>query len=49
MATNDIPHDRFFKFTHRSMFGTTAPSWITEPGLVYVHKNVYEKYDPIVE
>ena len=47
-ATNGIPHDRFIKFTRRSMFGTPAPLWMTEPGPVYVRKHIRDKYDPIV-
>ena len=48
-ATNEVPHDRFFKFARRSMFSTTAPSWMSEPGPVYVRKHVRDKYDPIVD
>ena len=48
-ATKEVPHDRFFKFARRSMFGTTAPSWMSEPGPVYVRKHVRDKYDPIVD
>ena len=48
-ATNEIPHDRFFKFPRRSMFGTNTPILMTEPGPVYVRKHVRDKYDPVVE
>ena len=48
-ATNEIPHDRFLKFSRRSMFGTRASLWITEPGSVYVRKHVRDKYDPLVD
>ena len=48
-ATNEAPHDRFFKFSRRSMFGTNAPICMTEPGPVYVCKHVRNKYDPVVE
>ena len=48
-ATNEVPHDRFFNFSHCLMFGTNAPIWMTEPGPVYVRKHVRDKYDPVVE
>ena len=48
-ATNEVPHDRFLKFSCRSMFGTNAPIWMTEPGPVHVRKHVQAKYDPVVE
>ena len=38
-ATSEFSHDRFFKFTHRSMFDTTVPTWMSEPGPVYVRKH----------
>ena len=31
------------------MFGTTALSWVSEPGLVYERKHVRDKYDPEVD
>ena len=31
------------------MFGTNAPIWMTEPGPVYVRKQVRDKSDPVVE
>ena len=41
-------HGRFFKFTRRLMFGTTALSLMSEPEPVYVRKYVRDKYNPIV-
>ena len=38
-ATSEVSHDRFFKFTHRSMFDTTVPTRMSEPGPVYVRKH----------
>ena len=39
----------FLKFPRRSMFGTNAPIWMTEPGPLYVRKHIRDKYDPVVE
>ena len=48
-ATNEVPYDRFLKFPRCSMFGTNAPIWMTEPGLVYMRKHVRDKYDSVIE
>ena len=48
-ATNEVLRDRFFKCSRCSMFGTTAFSWMSEPGRVYVRKHVRDKHDPIVD
>ena len=48
-TTNEIPHDRFFKFPRRSTFGMNVSSWILEPGSVYVRKHVRDKNDQLVD
>ena len=34
-ATNETPHERFLKFSRRSMLGGSVPSWLHKPGLFY--------------
>ena len=49
-STNETPHERFFKFSRKSQAGTTLPSWLSNPGIVLMKKNVRQsKYDPLVE
>ena len=49
-TTNETPHDRFFKFTRRSVCGTSNPSWLQPGHPVYVRKFVrHSKTDPLVE
>ena len=38
MASNKVPHDRFFKFTRSSMFGTTVFLLMSAPGRVQGHR-----------
>ena len=49
-ATNCTPHERMFNFQRKSTAGNSVPSWLAQPGPVYVRKHVRNsKYDPIVE
>ena len=49
-ATNETPHERFLGFTRRSSMGSSIPSWLTEPGPVYVKRNVrHSKFEPLVD
>ena len=49
-ATNCTPHERMFNFQRKSTAGNAVPSWLAQPGPVYVRKHVRNsKYDPIVE
>ena len=48
-ATNEISHERFFKFPRHSAIGINVPSWIVEPGSVFVRKHVRDKNDPLVD
>ena len=35
-STNSIPHDRFFQFHRRSMLRKSIPSWLLNPGPVFL-------------
>eukprot|EP00794_Sanderia_malayensis_P013431 gene13431-14811_t len=49
-ATNETPHERFMNFSCRSSTGSSIPSWLTEPGPVYVKQHVRpNKFVPLVE
>ena len=49
-ATNETPHDRFFRFSRRSGTGTSLPSWLRNPGPVFLRRYVRNsKSDPLVE
>ena len=49
-ATNETPHERFLNFSCRSSTGSSIPSWLAEPGPVYVKRHVRNsKFDPLVE
>lgn len=49
-ATNETPHDRFFRFNRRSGCGTTLPLWLRSPGPVFLRRYVRNsKNDPLVE
>ena len=46
-STNSIPHDRFFQFHRRSMLGKSIPSWLLNPGPVFLQNFVRNKGDPL--
>ena len=49
-ATNETLHERFMIFSCRSSTGSSIPSWLAEPGPVYVKRHVrHSKFDPLVE
>ena len=49
-ATNETPHERFFKFTRRSSSGASVPTWMAEPGAVLLKRHVRtNKTDPLVD
>ena len=49
-ATNCTPHERFFNFKRRSNFGSTLPSWLSNPGPVLMRRFVrHSKNDPLVD
>ena len=49
-ATNETPHERFFKFTRRSVNGQSTPKWLLTPAPVLLREYVRSfKYDPLVE
>ena len=49
-STNETPHERFMNFSRHSSTGSSIPSWLAEPGPVYVKRHVrHSKFDPLVE
>ena len=48
-STNATPHERFFQFRRRSMFGRSLPSWLVTPGIVLLKKHNRNKYDSLCE
>ncbi len=48
-ATNETPHERFFKFHRKASHGCAIPSWLTTPGKVYLKRSVRTKHDPLVD
>ncbi|XP_068211794.1 uncharacterized protein [Palaemon carinicauda] len=49
-ATNEIPHERFFRFQRRSSLGSTLPSWLLTPGPVLLRRHVRSsKHEPLTE
>jgi len=49
-STNTTPHERMFKFDRRGTIGSQLPTWLTQPGPVYLRKFVREnKSSPLVE
>ena len=49
LSTNETPHERFFRFPRRAMFGTTLPSWLLSPGTVLLRRFVRNKSDPLCD
>ena len=49
-ATNATPHERMFNFTRRSSSGQAIPSWLCEPGIVLLKRQVrHSKTEPLVD
>ena len=49
-ATNCTPHERMFHHPRRSSSGNSMPTWLMNPGPVFVKKHARKsKYDPVVE
>ena len=49
-ATNQTPHERLFSFPRKSSNGYSLPSWLSQPGPVFVRKFVRtSKSDSLVE
>ena len=49
-TTNEPPDEHFLNFSCRSSMGSSIPSWLAEPGHVYVKHHVqHSKFDPLVE
>lgn len=49
-ATNSTPHERLFSYARRTQTGRALPSWLFNPGPVYLKRHVRNsKYDPIVD
>lgn len=49
-ATNATPHERMFSHPRRSHNGCSIPTWLTEPGPVWMKKHVRSsKYEPLVQ
>ena len=48
-ATNQTPHERFFRFQRRSGLGKTMPSFLLNPGTVLLRRFVRTKSDPLCD
>ncbi|XP_064109531.1 uncharacterized protein LOC135217506 [Macrobrachium nipponense] len=49
-ATNETPHERFFRFQRRSSLGNTLPSWLLTPGTVLLRRHVRSsKHEPLTD
>ncbi len=49
-ATNNTPHERFFRFERRSSTGGSVPTWLSTPGPVLLKRHVRaNKTDPLVD
>ena len=49
-STNATSHELFFKFQRKSTTGQAVPTWLSEPGKIFVKKHVRKnKHDPLVE
>ena len=46
-STNSTPQDQFFQFHRRSMLGKSIPSWLLNPGPVFLRNFVRNKGDPL--
>ena len=49
-STNETPHERMFNFARKASNGNALPSWLSNPGPVYLRKYVRNsKFSPTVE
>jgi len=49
-STNETPHERLFNFSRKASNGNSLPSWLSDPGPVFLRKFVRNsKFSPIVE
>ncbi|XP_076062290.1 uncharacterized protein LOC143037658 [Oratosquilla oratoria] len=49
-ATNETPHERFFRFQRRSSFGNGLPTWLLTPGQVLLRRHVRSsKHEPLTD
>ena len=49
-ATNETPHERFFRFPRRSSTGASIPTWMAKPGPVLLKRHVRSsKTEPLVD
>ena len=49
-ATNCTPHEQLFSFPHKSSYGESIPSWLSNPGPVSRKHHVRpSKYDPMAD
>ena len=49
-STNETPHERLFNFARRTGQGTSLPTWLTNPGPVFMRRHVRtRKNDPLVD
>jgi len=49
LSTNETPHERFFRFPGRAMFGTALPSWLLSPGTVLLRRFVRNKSETLCD
>ena len=49
LSTNETPHQRFFRFPRRAMFGTALPLWFLSPGTVLLRRFVRNKSEPLCD
>ena len=48
-ATNNTPHERFFKFDRRSMLGKSIPDWLLTSDKVLLRRFIRTKSEPLVD
>ena len=49
-ATNETPHERFFKFDRKTGQGHSLPSWLLEPGPVFLRNfQRSSKSEPLIQ
>ena len=48
-AINCTPHERMFSHPRRSFYGSSVPTWLSQPGPVLMRNHIRNKYEPIVQ